>query len=283
MRLAGPDITPGESPAEWIADARNKKYAATKWPFPPATTPDEAARQKAYVEAAAKANLVIAEVGAWSNPIDPDTAKAEQAIRHCQESLALADEVGAKCCVNVSGSRNPDKWAGPHPTNFDPEVFDMIVEIVRKIIDAVNPKRTFYCLETMPWIFPSSPEEYLTLFKAIDRPGFAVHLDPVNMINCPERAYRNGEFLRECFRQLGAHIKSCHAKDIKLQENLTLHLDECRPGTGTLDYGIYLQELSRLHPDTPLLLEHLPKEEYPLGVAHILEVAQAHNLNFIQL
>jgi len=35
------------------------------------------------------------------------------------------------------------------------------------IIDAVNPRRTFFALEAMPWSFPDSTDTYLQLFKAV--------------------------------------------------------------------------------------------------------------------
>jgi hypothetical protein len=38
-------------------------------------------------------------------------------------------------------------------------------------IDAVKPRRTFYTLEAMPWIFSDTPDSYLELMRAIDRPG----------------------------------------------------------------------------------------------------------------
>jgi sugar phosphate isomerase/epimerase len=195
-------------------------------------------------------------------------------LAKCQEHLAWAERIGARCCVNIAGSRHPAQWDGPHPDNFSRETFDLIVETTRKIIDAVRPKRTFYTLETMPWIFPSSPDEYLDLIKAVDRPGFAVHLDPVNMITSPARAYRTGDFIRECFAKLGPHIKSCHAKDIVLRENLTVHLDECRPGTGLLDYPAFIREVARLHPDTTVGLEHLPHAEYAVAAQFIRTIQQ---------
>lgn len=235
----------------------------------------------AFRKVAEDADLVISEVGAWSNPIDRDPEKAKIATEKCIQSLALADQIGAKCCVNIAGSRNPNKWNGPHPDNFSEETFDLIVENTRKIIDAVKPRRSYYALETMPWIFPSTPEQYLDLIKAIDRPAMAVHLDPANMINCPERAYNTGGFIRECFAKLGPYIKSCHAKDITLQERLPLHLDECMPTTGILDYPTYLSELSKLDPDTPLMLEHLPTDQYPQAVNNIRKVAVACGLNII--
>lgn len=78
-----------------------------------------------------------------------------------------------------------------------------------------------------------------------------MHLDPVNLICSPQRYYRNADLLRECFRKLGAYVKSCHAKDIILHQRLTTHLDECAPGKRALDYRTYLQELGKLSPDTP--------------------------------
>lgn len=270
MRLAGPIFEETETPEQWVAAVRRAGYRAANLPFDPPADDDKVS---AYVEAAARADIVIAEVGAWSNPIDPDPVRAREAITHCQRCLDLAERAGARCCVNITGSRNPAKWDGPDRENFSSETFDLIVESTRQIVDEVNPKRTFYALETMPWIFPSSPDEYLALIRAIDRPRVAVHLDPVNMINSPERAYRTGAFIRDCFEKLGPLIKSCHAKDIILRETLTVHLDECRPGTGVLDYSVYLTELAKLDPDTPLYLEHMPPEDYGPAAQFIRDLA----------
>ena len=166
-------------------------------------------------------------------------------MAHCKKQLALADAIGARCCVNIAGSRGA-QWDGPHPDNLTEATFDLIVEMVQDIIDAVQPSRACYALETMPWMYPDSPDSYLRMLKAIDRPQFAVHLDPVNMISSPQRFFSNGDFLRECFAKLGPHIKTCHGKDIALGGRLTVHLDEVRPGLGGLDYHTFLTEMDRL-------------------------------------
>ncbi len=278
MRLCGPTFNKPTNPEEWIAGVRDAGYSAGR---PPVDIHTDDATLETYLAAARKEKIVIAEVGAWSNPIDPDPEKAKAALEKCITHLALAERLGARCCVNITGSRDAEKWDAPHPENFSQETFDMIVETTRIIVDAVKPKRTFYTLETMPWIFPSSPDEYLDLIKAIDRPGVAVHLDPVNMINTPARAYRTADFLRECFAKLGSLIKSCHAKDITIQKKLTVHLDECRPGLGLLDYRTFVRELSKLDPNTTLHLEHMREEDYPHAAAHIRSVAAAEKLTFI--
>lgn len=270
MKFGGPVFTSSDDPDVWAQAHLSKGYTAAYCPVD-AGAPAERAR--AYAAAAEAAGLVIAEVGAWSNPISPDDDIRRKAIAHCQAQLDLADRIGALCCVNIAGSRDA-QWDGPHPDNLTPDTFDLIVDTVRAIIDAVNPTRTFYTLETMPWIWPDSADAYLRLIEAIDRTHFAAHLDPVNLVCSPQRYFANGALLRECFQKLGPYIRSCHAKDITLSRRLTVHLDETRPGLGGLDYATFLRELHARAPHAPLMLEHLSTpEEYDLAAGHIRAVA----------
>lgn len=270
MRLGGPIFYPYTDPDGWVAALKKAGYRAAYCPIDAAA--DETTIH-AYVGAAARADVVIAEVGAWSNPLNADVTTSEAAIQKCQEQLALADRVGARCCVNISGSRGP-VWDGPHPDNLTRDTFHLIVETTRTIIDAVKPTRTFYTLEPMPWMYPDSADSCLDLIRAIDRPQFGAHLDPVNVVCSPQRYFRNADLLREWFAKLGPYIKSCHAKDILLRDKLTVHLDEVCPGRGYLDYNTYLQELAKIDPDTPLMLEHMHQEQdYLAGASYIRSVA----------
>ncbi len=277
IRLGGPLFNPYEDPGQWVKLLKRLGYRAAYCPVNPGA--DEQLI-KAYERAAMQHDIVIAEVGAWSNLISPNAKEASDAIEKCIRGLQLADQIGARCCVNISGSKNADYWAGPHKDNLTPETFDLVVEITRKIIDAVKPRRTFFALEAMPWAFPDSTETYLQLVKAIDRPHFGVHLDPVNMITSPRDYFNNGKLIRDMFDRLGPHIKSCHAKDITLrQDNYIPQLDELRPGLGKLNYSIYLQELAKLK-DVPLMMEHLKTaEEYDLAARHIRSVGKSINIS----
>ncbi|HHN47262.1 MAG TPA: sugar phosphate isomerase/epimerase, partial [Planctomycetes bacterium] len=168
---------------------------------------------------------------------------------------------------------------GPHTENLSDETFEMIVETTRGIIDAVKPSRTFYALETMPWIFPHTADAYLRLIKAVDRKSFAAHFDPVNMVASPEIYYDTARLIRECFAKFGRYVRSCHAKDVSLAETLTVHITETRPGLGALDYRTYLSELNRLDPDVPLMLEHLhDADEYARAAAYVRSVADKLNI-----
>ena len=276
MRLGGPIFKKWNGPEEWAAAVRAQGYRAAYCPLPESA---DDATVRAFAEAAAQADVVIAEVGAWSNPLSPNEETARAALRLCQERLALADRIGARCCVNIAGSRG-EQWDGHDPRNLTEETFNRIVDCVREIIDAVKPTRTCYSLETMPWMYPNSVASYERLLRAIDRPTFAVHFDPVNLVCSPELYYSTGALIRDFVERLGPQIKSCHAKDILLSGRLTTHLDETRPGQGGLDYHAFLGAVATLDPDTPVMLEHLPDEaEYAAAAAHVRTVAGELGLN----
>lgn len=270
MRLGAPLFEPYTDPDSWIAALRRANYAAAYCPQIPAgfTVSD-------FANAALRGNILIAEVGAWhNNPLSQNDTVRRAAIREIQAKLALADEMGANCCVNVAGSRG-EKWDGPDLDDLTPATFDLIVESVREIIDGVKPKRTFYSLETMPWMYPDSTESYVQLVQAIDRPAFAVHFDPVNLISSPQRFFNNGAVMQEFITALGPQIKSVHVKDLVLLPTLTTHLDEVRPGAGKLDYPILLDALYALGLDLPLMLEHMSDpNDYVLGAQFIRATAE---------
>ena len=277
VRLGGPVFEKYADPDQWISAVKQLNYRAAYCPVKVGT--DETL-VKAYEKAAFDNDVIIAEVGAWSNMVSPDEAERKESVEKCVRSLELAELINANCCVNVTGSRNPNHWAGPHADNLTEDTFDLIVETTRKIIDLIKPSRTYFALEPMPWAYPDSIDNYLKLFKAIDRPRFGIHFDPVNMISSPQLFFKNGDLIREGFRKLGPFIRSCHAKDITLREdNYIPQLDECQPGLGKLNYDVFLSELSRLK-DIPLMMEHLKTApEYAAGAEHIRSIGKRNDID----
>lgn len=275
MRFGGPILQPYDDPASWVAAVQAKGYTAA---YCPVKTDADPAMITAYRQAAQAADIVIAEVGAWSNPLSPNPTERAAALDKCKAALLLAERIGARCCVNIAGSRG-EKWDGPHSADLTEETFALIVSSVREIIDAVQPRQTVYALETMPWMYPDSVASYQRLIKAIDRTAFGVHFDPVNLVNSPQIYFQNGTLIRECVATLGPAMRSVHLKDIQLGNQLTVHLDEVRPGLGGLAINILLRELKQLSPDLPVMLEHLPNEaEYDLAAAHVRAIAQAEGI-----
>jgi sugar phosphate isomerase/epimerase len=278
LRLGGPSFAKTEDPAELARWHRAAGYRAA---YCPKLNIGDADRILAVEKAFGEADVTIAEVGRWCNLLDPDGEKRKKNLAAVAEGLALADSVGAKCCVDIAGSFNPDVWYGPHPDNFTPRFFDAAVENARSIIDAVKPRRAKFTYEAMGWTMPETVDRYVALIKAIDRPAFGVHLDPCNLVNSPEKFYRNTDLLNECFDKLGPWLVSCHAKDLSWEVELNVHFREVRPGLGKLDYGTFLRRLSAMPDPPPLMLEHLKGEdEYAAAAKSIRETGQALGLAF---
>lgn len=278
IRLGGPIFLKSDDPRELAREHRRLGYSAA---YCPEAKVEDTARVREIEKAFAAENVVIAEVGAWVNMLDPDADKRTKNLQYVVERLALAEAVGARCCPDIAGSYNPKVWYGPNPKNLSQEFFEATVANCRHVIDAVKPKRTKFTIEMMGWSLPDGPDAYLKLVRAVDRAGFAVHLDVCNGINCPEKFYRSGEFISECFRKLGPWITSCHAKDLQWIPEMNLHFVEVIPGRGEVNYRAYLTELAKLPVDAPLMLEHLKTaEEYDEGKRYIMKVATEIGLSF---
>lgn len=278
IRLGGPIFLKSDDPRELAREHRRLGYSAA---YCPDAQLSDTVRIREIEKAFAAENVVIAEVGAWRNMLDPDPEKRRENLRYVAERLALADAVGARCCVDIAGSFNPKIWYGPHPKNFSQEFFDATVENCRRLIDEVKPKRTRFTVEMMGWAIPSDADQYLKLIQAVGRDAFAVHIDVCNGINSPERFYNNAAFIRDCFRKLGPWIRSCHAKDLEWSVEMNVHFREVIPGRGEIDYRTYLTELARLESDAPLMLEHLKgPEEYEEGKQYIQRVAREVGVSF---
>ena len=81
MRLGGTILMSYSSPQEWIEIVRKLRYSAVLAPVDH-DAPDDLVKD--YLKEAKKADVIIAEVGAWSNPISPDDKVRKAALEYCR-------------------------------------------------------------------------------------------------------------------------------------------------------------------------------------------------------
>jgi sugar phosphate isomerase/epimerase len=118
LRLGGPVFLKSDDPAELAEEHRRLGYRAA---YAPEVKAGDSDRIKAIIKEFAARDVALAEVGAWVNMVDPDPAKRRQNLSYVQEQLALAEMLGARCCVDLAGSSNPHQWDGPDPGNITDE------------------------------------------------------------------------------------------------------------------------------------------------------------------
>lgn len=253
MRLGIAMNPPHTCPEEWADKLSELGLGAAVFPCSE-QAPDSLI--DAYVRAACSHHIVIAEVGAWCNPLSADPVARKNNMDLCKSRLALADYVHARCCVNIAGTDGSSQWDGPNKTNFGETAMERVAESICEILDAVKPEHTFYTLEPMPWMIPASPEQYMELIRRTARPRFAVHMDIVNMISSPEKYFFNRAFMENAFFLLKGRIRACHVKDVVIGTKLTLHLSETMCGDGALDIRRYAELAEAEDPDMPFIIEH---------------------------
>jgi len=276
LRLGAPLFLNSTDPAELAREHRRLGYSAA---YAPKASLADAAHLRAIEDAFRQQDVTLAEVGVWVNLLDADSAQRKANLDKVSEGLALADAIGARCCVDIVGSYHPQFWEGPHPRNVSQECFDAAVENARRILDAVKPRRARFAYEMMGWTLPDSPDSYLALIKAIDRPAFGVHIDICNLVNSPRLMYNNKALIEETFSKLGPWIASCHAKDLDWVRELNVHFLEVIPGRGRIDYPAYLKAIASLPGGVPLMLEHLKSAaDYQEGLNFIVKTLRQQGL-----
>ena len=268
MRIGTNFTPPHDSPDQWAEILVDCGFRATAFPVDyraPVNLID------AYVKAAQEHDIRIAEVGVWDSPHFPDPDRAKAAQTRCLEQFRLAEYVHADCCVNVSGAAG-EKWFYCYRENFDQALYEKNVDFVQRLCDTVNPQHTVYALEPMQWMVPWSPQQYLQFLRDVDRKGCGVHMDVFNFVRDPYTYTHQEELVEEAFSLLGGSIASSHIKDITMSEGTTVVIQETLLGTGEGKLECYLNHLSQLPADMPVLLEHLNSlEEYKAAMAFLRE------------
>jgi sugar phosphate isomerase/epimerase len=256
MKLGIAMNLPHSSAEEWAKKHRDLGLSAVVFPCSHRSTISQI---DDYVKACHAYGLQIAEVGAWKNLLSKNPKERSDNFEYCLRQLELADYIGARCVVNISGSTGA-VWDGGYLENYSKKTYYNVVETVQRLIDLAKPQKTFYTLEPMPWMIPDSPECYLKLIKDIDRKAFGVHMDIVNMISDPKKYFFNREFTDHAFSVLGSHIKSCHLKDHLLGTTLTLKLCEVPLGKGNYNITNYIKNINTIDESMPVIIEHLANE-----------------------
>ena len=81
-----------EDPQRWVALQQQWGLRAADCPVPIGASPEIV---RDYVQAAEKADIVIGQVGAWSNPISLDEKVRKHGLERNVQGLQLADDIGA--------------------------------------------------------------------------------------------------------------------------------------------------------------------------------------------
>ncbi|MBI2941525.1 MAG: sugar phosphate isomerase/epimerase [Chloroflexi bacterium] len=210
--------------------------------------------------------------GYWQCLIHPDGSQRAQAVRTLQAALRVAGWLGAYAIDTGPGSLNPRGPWLPHPDNWSATSRRQLIRSLRECASAAEDAGVYLGLESHQLVTLKTPEIARDVLDAVDSPWVRCDLDPANWITL-ETAFDTGAAIDRMFDLLGHHIVSGHAKDSVIQDRLTIHIDACCPGTGTLDFRTYLRRMEELSPEYPLIVEGASMAQLPQASAFLHRTA----------
>ena len=220
-----------------------------------------------------KYDVVVFEVGGYTNMIHPDTATRNQNLKKLATCIEAADKLGCPMVGTISGSCDPVNFFNVHPDNWTKKTWELLVRSVKQVLRDTAGMKAAIGMEAQVTTNIDVPKSHKRLNDDVGDPRCAVNLDPVNMISLASY-YHTTELLNECFDLLGESILGCHAKDTYIwPDKQTVHIQEVCAGRGVMDYETYLVRLSRMKWPRTILPEHVPGDQLIEAAEYIRKVA----------
>ena len=224
-------------------------------------------------EALKKYDVVVFEVGGYTNMIHPDTATLQKNLKNLCACIEAADKLNCPMVGTISGSLDPVDFFNVHPDNWTEKTWKLLVQSMKQVLRDTAGMKAAIGMEAQVTNNIDGPKSHKRLIDDVGDPRCAVNLDPVNMMSL-RNYYHTTELINECFDLLGESILGSHAKDTYIwPDKQTIHVQEVCAGRGVMDYETYLVRLSRMKWPRTLLPEHVPGEQLIEAAEYIRKVA----------
>ncbi|MFC4302544.1 sugar phosphate isomerase/epimerase family protein [Cohnella boryungensis] len=244
-------------------------------------SPDNLTREKAHVirDAFRDANLPIVCISGYTNIIHPNPEIREKNLHGLKNLLRFARDLGTPYVISETGTYNVESDWVWDPKNGTEEAYEAICRQLEDLAKFAYDHGSMFLVENYVNNVIGSVDHLTRLFSDVNHPGLGLLMDPTNYFT-DHNINHIDEELNRIFNTLGDKIKIAHAKDCKPAEDTSeKHADidatESHtfrgagavelpaPGLGNLNYDLYLQRLGKLHPNIPIIIEHLDEADIP--------------------
>ncbi|MBI4529892.1 MAG: sugar phosphate isomerase/epimerase [Candidatus Latescibacteria bacterium] len=220
--------------------------------------------------------------GYWQNLVTPDETKRREAVGTLHAALRLAGWMGARGIDTGPGSMNPDGPWFPHPTNWTEVCRRQLVKSLKECAKVAEDAGVYLSLEAHQLVTLKTPEITKEILDEVDSPWVRSDYDSANWITL-ETIYDTTSAINHHFDVLGGHIVSCHAKDIWVENRLTLHLQDGCPGKGLMDFRTLFRRMEALSSDYPVIAEGNGTEELPAVSALFHRIAEESGIRVLDV
>jgi len=211
--------------------------------------------------------------GSYEALVNPDDRLRSEGVRGLEALCRAGRALEAETVYVRPGGLNPRGHWYAHPDNHTPRTFDRLVDSLRKVSGTAAAEGMRLAIEGHVLSVLDTPRRVRDLLDAVGSPALKFNVDAVNFVGTVRDVHNTRPVIQELFDLLGKDTIAAHMKDLALQDDLVVHIQEVVIGTGSLDQEYYLQLLQQNCPDIYCLIEHLPEEKIPAARTGLLKAA----------
>ena len=221
------------------------------------------------------ADLGIAQLNGWYESLcNYDDDVRAQGVAGMSALTRIGALVQAPSVYVRPGGHNPNGHWYAHPENHTQRTFDNIVDSLRKVCAVAEQEGVLVAIEGLAISALNTPQRMRQLIDAVGSSALKFNYDPVNFIGTVQQVYDTSGVLNDMFNLLGRVTVAAHAKDCNLADKLVVHIDEVIPGTGTMNYELFMRQFQQLCPDGYFIIEHLPDAHVPAARDNVVALAK---------
>lgn len=219
--------------------------------------------------------------GFWQCLVTPDETRRAESVRVLQGAIRLAGWLGSRGIDTGPGSMNPRGPWFPHPDNWTPTARAQLIKSLKECAPVAQDCGVFLSMEGHQLVTLESAEVTAEILDAVDSPWVTSDYDSANWLTLKE-AFDPTPAINRHFDALGKRIVSCHAKDVWLEDKLSIHIQDGCPGKGNLDFRTVITRMEALSPEYPILPEGNVTEDLPEVVALFRRLANELNIKILE-
>ncbi len=244
-------------------------------------SPGKVTRQNCHVvrDAFRRANLPICAISGYTNITHPDREERGRRVGALKEIIRNARDLGTPYVISETGTFNTESDWVHHERNKTEEGYQEALDVIVELAQEAYDHGAVFLVENYVNNVIGSAPELLRLFADLPHPGLGLLMDPTNYFDGTNIDDVDAT-LNTMFDALGDRIKIAHAKDCKRavdtsEKHVEIEGPEANTfrgagavelpaaGLGVLNYNLYVKRLARLHPNIPLIIEHLDEDDVP--------------------
>lgn len=281
MRLGAAGLLGAAGPSE-IRQVRDLGFAVASWHAPDLRVLQDEERLRQIRDDLHSESLELCQLlpPAFPSLVHPDPDVRAEGVEALRVTLAAAAVLGAGNVYVRPGSLNPAGPWTPHPDNRAVEARERLVESLCHAVVHAEAVGIPLAVEAHVLSPLFSVRVVREVFDRVGSAWLCFNADPVNLIGNLETAYENTGLIHELFDSMGECTITAHAKDVRVGDELVLHIEECVPGQGLLDHETFLQRFEQCSPRGCVLIEHLPIERVAEARRALLEFGRRAGVHF---